>query len=198
MAAAEKRGQRTCIGCRRVLDQNQFVRYTLSPQGEVVVDYRQKLPGRGAYTCPKRSCVEEAVKRRQFDRAFRGENASPAVENLVAAIAGRSRESALGLLGLARKSGNVVTGGHAVQEALGIPGHLALVILAEDISVGIAGKISAKAAANQIPCYRFCDKETLGRQVGKAERSVVGIKPGPLGQKITSELLRYKNIVGES
>jgi predicted RNA-binding protein YlxR (DUF448 family)/ribosomal protein L30E len=198
LAAAEKRGQRTCLGCRRVLDQNQFVRYTLSPQEEVVVDYRQKLPGRGAYTCPDRQCVEQAVKRRQFDRAFRGRNITPSVDSLLEAIAARIRESALGLLAMARKSGNVVTGGHAVLDALGTPSNLALVVLAEDISEGVAGKITAKAKASRVPCFRLADKETLGRQVGKVERSSVGVKSGPLGEKLAGELFRYKNIVGES
>ncbi len=113
-------------------------------------------------------------------------------------VADRVRESALGFLGMARKSGNVVTGGQAVQEALGTPGNLALVLLATDTSAGIAGKVSAKAAATHVPFFRFEDKETLGRQVGKIERSAVGIKAGPLAEKLSIELLRYMNIVGES
>jgi predicted RNA-binding protein YlxR (DUF448 family) len=39
--------------------------------GTVVVDPAARLPGRGAYTCRQRTCLERAVQRGGFARAFR-------------------------------------------------------------------------------------------------------------------------------
>jgi len=65
--------QRTCLGCREEKGKNELLRYVLDPEGTVVPDILAKLPGRGAYTCFCRDCVEKAAIRKQFARAFKGE-----------------------------------------------------------------------------------------------------------------------------
>jgi uncharacterized protein len=46
--------------------------------GAVVVDPEARRPGRGAYTCRTRRCVEEAGRRGGFNRAFRRAMTAPA------------------------------------------------------------------------------------------------------------------------
>lgn len=198
MSVSGHKAQRSCLGCRQVFDQNRLVRYVLSPQGEVLVDYRHKLPGRGAYTCLDRSCIETAVKRRQFDRAFRG-----GARNLDAAVLGEAvrqqvRERILNLLGMARKSSTAVSGSSLVMESLAGRAGLALVLMADDVSAAIGEKVAAKAAMAGTPCFRLFDKGMLGQILGKGERSVVALKNGLLAESVKTELSRYKNIVGES
>lgn len=198
MSASGHKAQRSCLGCRQVFEQNLLVRYVLSPLGEVLVDYRHKLPGRGAYTCLARSCIEAAVKRRQFDRAFRG-----SAGNLDAAVLGEAvrrqvLERILNLLGMARKSANVVSGSSLVMESMGARSGLALVVIAEDVSAAIGEKVTARAAMAGIPCFRLFDKGLLGQVLGKGERSVVALKNGLLAESVKTELARYENIVGES
>ncbi|WP_427916015.1 YlxR family protein [Sinomonas halotolerans] len=38
----------------------------------VLVDPRRRLPGRGAWLHPDQACLKLAIKRRAFNRAFRG------------------------------------------------------------------------------------------------------------------------------
>jgi len=197
LAGSGHKAQRSCLGCRQVFDQERLVRYVLSPQGGVLVDYRHKLPGRGAYTCFARRCIEDAVKRRQFDRAFRSPAAAVAAADLWEAIRDQVRERILNLLGMARKSANIVSGSGLVLETLGSVAGVALVLLADDISVAIGEKVAAKSAAVGTPCYRLFDKDTLGQILGKGERSVVAIKAGLLAESVKAELARYENIVGE-
>jgi predicted RNA-binding protein YlxR (DUF448 family) len=197
LSASGKNAQRSCLGCRQIRDRDFLVRYALSPQGEILVDYSKKLPGRGAYTCPDRNCLLTAVKRRQFERAFKGAGRTPPPEDLLQELVSQVRERILNLLGMARKSGNALSGSSLVLDALGESGKLALVILAEDISVGIGEKVQAKALHKGVPCFRLSDKQTLGRLSGKAERSVVGLKAGPLAESVKGEILRYEKIVGE-
>ncbi|WP_093839606.1 YlxR family protein [Streptomyces aidingensis] len=62
--------ERTCVGCRRRGAQNVLLRVALV-QGRCVPDHRGTLPGRGAYVHPIPACLELAVRRRAFPRAFR-------------------------------------------------------------------------------------------------------------------------------
>lgn len=189
--------KRTCLGCRQVMEQHELVRYVLSPDGELLVDYRGRLPGRGAYTCLSRECLALAVQRRQFQRTFRRDAlvVDPEVLNvaLLAAIEGKI----VNLLGMAKKSGVVLSGGKLVLDAMAVPGQVAVVMLAEDVSSGIADKIISSATYRQIPCWRLLDKERLGRMLGKEERSVVALKAGALAESVKTEMLRYKQMVGE-
>lgn len=192
------KAQRSCLGCRQVFDQDRLVRYVLSPEGEILVDYRHKLPGRGAYTCLDRSCIESAVKRRQFDRSFGGGLRKIEAEVLNEAVRQQISARILNLLGMARKSGNVISGGNQVMETLGSRSALALVLMASDISAAIGEKVAAKSSAAGVPCFRLFEKETLGRILGKGERSIVAFKQGLLAESVKIELSRYENIVGVS
>jgi predicted RNA-binding protein YlxR (DUF448 family) len=41
-----------------------------TPEGDITLDFRGKIPGRGAYVCPNAECLEKAVKTRAIDRAL--------------------------------------------------------------------------------------------------------------------------------
>jgi predicted RNA-binding protein YlxR (DUF448 family) len=189
--------QRSCIGCRKVLDQAMLVRYVLSPQGEIVVDYGRKLPGRGVYTCIERSCIEGAVKRRQFDRAFKGRNQTTGSATLLAALEEQIEKRVLNLLGMARKAGVVLSGSRAVEAELIRSGSGGLVLLGRDLSPTIAAKVSGLATARGVAQFTLFDKQILGRVLGKGQRSVVAVADGPLADTIKNEISRYMHIAGE-
>lgn len=78
--------QRSCIGCRAVRDKKDLVRVVHTPDDHWELDPRGKLPGRGAYVCPEAGCLQEAVKRKAFDRAFRQAVPKEAVAALASAV----------------------------------------------------------------------------------------------------------------
>ena len=61
---------RTCVGCRLRADKGSLVRL-VSVQQVVVVDPRQREPGRGAYLHPRPDGLATAVRRRSLSRALR-------------------------------------------------------------------------------------------------------------------------------
>ncbi|WP_335981467.1 MULTISPECIES: YlxR family protein [Streptomycetaceae] len=63
--------ERTCIGCRQRAAKSDLLRVAASG-GACVPDLRGTLPGRGAYLHPALACLDLAVRRRAFARAFRG------------------------------------------------------------------------------------------------------------------------------
>jgi predicted RNA-binding protein YlxR (DUF448 family) len=50
-----------------------LIRIARSPAGEVLLDERGKLPGRGAYLCARRECLDKARKTRALARALKTE-----------------------------------------------------------------------------------------------------------------------------
>ncbi len=62
--------QRQCVGCREMKDKRELIRVVRSPEGDISLDFRGKLPGRGAYVCPNEDCLKRARKSRALERAF--------------------------------------------------------------------------------------------------------------------------------
>lgn len=58
------------MGCRKRAAKHQLLRVT-AVEGVCVPDPRGALPGRGAHLHPEPACLDLAVRRRAFPRAFR-------------------------------------------------------------------------------------------------------------------------------
>lgn len=186
------------MGCRQVKDQDQLVRFVRSPDGAILADLKGRLPGRGAYICNNRDCIETAVNRKQFDRSFRQVCRPITGGQIAEAIAQQLLAHLASLFGMARKSAKFVAGSNAVLEALNRKKSLAVVVLARDISPKIGEKIRRKAEYQKIVTTELFDKVELGRILGRAERSVVGLPDGKLADAFLDDLLRYQDISGES
>jgi uncharacterized protein len=197
--SAERVGpRRTCLGCRQVHDQSRLVRYVRTPDGALLVDYRHKLPGRGAYTCLNFACIQQAFNRKQFERALRTTFPLSNVEELRGQLFAALHDRLAALLGMARKSSQLVSGGNLVLAALDQRDRLAVVILADDVSAGVADKVVGKARRQMVPCLRFSTKAVLGQLLGRGERSVTALMKGHLAEAFLGEWQKYQEISGES
>ena len=61
---------RQCVGCREMKAKRELIRVVKSPEGTVSLDFKGKLPGRGAYVCPQADCLARARKSKALERAF--------------------------------------------------------------------------------------------------------------------------------
>ena len=61
---------RQCVGCREMKPKKELIRVVRSQEGQVSLDFRGKLPGRGAYVCPNPACLAKAKKSKALERAF--------------------------------------------------------------------------------------------------------------------------------
>ena len=61
---------RQCLGCREMKQKKELIRVVRTPEGEISLDFRGKVPGRGAYVCPSSACLEKAIKTRALERAL--------------------------------------------------------------------------------------------------------------------------------
>jgi predicted RNA-binding protein YlxR (DUF448 family) len=62
---------RTCIECRQVRPKRELVRIVRTPEGNIQIDERGKLSGRGAYVCRTRLCWEQALDGNRLDHALK-------------------------------------------------------------------------------------------------------------------------------
>lgn len=76
MQKVKKIPQRQCVGCREMKNKRDLIRVVRSPEGTISLDFKGKMPGRGAYVCPDTACLAKARKSRALERAF--ETAIPA------------------------------------------------------------------------------------------------------------------------
>ena len=109
--------ERTCLVTRQAGNPDQMIRFALAPDGQVVPDLRARLPGRGAWVTATRAAVQEAVKKRLFQRAFRRKDARVAPD-LADVIEAGLRDDMRQGFSLANKGGCVVTGFTKVESAV--------------------------------------------------------------------------------
>jgi hypothetical protein len=64
--------QRTCVGCRQVLEKRGLMRVVRTPDG-VFPDPSGKAPGRGAYLHDQRACWQAALEKGHLGRALKVE-----------------------------------------------------------------------------------------------------------------------------
>ena len=62
--------ERTCVGCRARAPITELVRVVVEAGG-VALDVRRRLPGRGAWVHPSRTCIETATRRKAWARALK-------------------------------------------------------------------------------------------------------------------------------
>ncbi|MBR3795798.1 MAG: YlxR family protein [Clostridia bacterium] len=61
---------RMCVGCREMKEKRSLLRIVKSPEGVISFDRVGKAPGRGAYICRSKECLDKAVRQRQLERAL--------------------------------------------------------------------------------------------------------------------------------
>ncbi|WP_432558039.1 YlxR family protein [Granulicoccus sp. GXG6511] len=87
--------QRTCVGCRCTAAPSDLLRLVVDEAARaVVVDERQRLPGRGAYVHPDHECIAVAVRRRAVPRALRAPDVDTSVLSALASAYAKREGSA--------------------------------------------------------------------------------------------------------
>ena len=193
----QEKPQRSCLGCRKTRDRDALIRFVLSPQGELVADIESKLPGRGAYTCVSQTCLQAALKQRQFSRAFKREVVTVTPDEMTGLVGAIMLRRILSYIGLANKAGQVISGGSLVSDALRSGHKPGMILVATDVSEAIGEKIELLAAVHSIACFRCMKKDDFGAILGKAPRSSVAIRAGGFVVQLTYEIERYRNFLGE-
>lgn len=105
--------ERRCVATGESAPTEGLIRFALSPEGQVVPDLAERLPGRGVWVTARRDLVEKALKRKLFARGFKAQATAPAdlADQIEAQLARRAVEA----VGLARKAGLATMGFEKVR-----------------------------------------------------------------------------------
>lgn len=64
---------RKCLGCGESFPKKELIRVVKNKEGEISLDLKGKLNGRGAYICKNIDCYEKAFKSKRLNKAFESE-----------------------------------------------------------------------------------------------------------------------------
>lgn len=109
----------------------ELMRFVLDPDGHVVPDLRNRLPGRGVWLTARSDIVASAVAKKVFPKSFK--SAAKVDPSLPETIADLLARAALSDLSLANKAGTLVLGFSKI-EALADGGTVTALVQASDAS----------------------------------------------------------------
>ena len=187
---------RRCAVTRALRPKDELIRFVLGPDGEVVPDLKEKLPGRGVWLTAAHDTVAEALKRNAFARAFKQE--AKALQGLDAQVDKLLTEAATSALSLANKAGEVVFGNAKAEEAIA-KGRVIALIHAREAAEDGCRKLDAKARGKKggltLPAVRAFSMDELGLASGRTNVIHAALIQGGAALKVlaaASRLERYR------
>lgn len=107
---------RMCIATRESGSPETLLRFVAAPDGTIVPDLKRTLPGRGCWISPRREAIEKAVAKKLFARALKRD---VKVDPGLAGTVDRLLVGQLtGMMNMARKAGQFITGAAKVELAV--------------------------------------------------------------------------------
>jgi len=177
--------ERRCIVSGESGDRTALIRFVVGPDDDIVPDIAGKLPGRGIWVGASATLLSRAVEKRLFQRAARRPvKAGPELVGLVEELLVRQCQ---GLLGLARRAGELVCGYEKVR-AFAVAGKAVLLVTARDGAPGGGAKL-ARAAAG-VPVVALLDVAELSLALGRENVVHAALGPGGLADRFGAEARR--------
>ncbi|HXV23400.1 MAG TPA: RNA-binding protein [Alphaproteobacteria bacterium] len=187
----ERRAVRCCAVTRQRLGKEAMVRLVVGPDGVLVPDIEERLPGRGLWIAAQRGIVERAVTKRLPARALGAEIAVP--PDLADRIAALLARRCLELVGLARRAGQAVSGFEKVKAALE-RGRVALVLQAADGSPDQRAKVMAGPGA--ITVVALFTAAELAEIFGRDRLAHVAVLRGGIADRLARDCARLAGFRG--
>ncbi|MEY8390818.1 YlxR family protein [Lachnospiraceae bacterium] len=73
---------RRCVGCGEMKCKKELFRIIKNAENEIFLDITGKKNGRGAYICPNRECLTQAIKSRGLERSLKSAIPKEVLETL--------------------------------------------------------------------------------------------------------------------
>ena len=158
------------------------MRFVVGPEGDLIPDLDERLPGRGLWLSGERDMVNTACTKGLFARAARRSVGLP--EDLVGRVDGLMARRCLDLIGLARRAGEAVAGFKKTKVRLR-EGKGGVLLQAHDGAAD--GRDKIRALAIGLPVVNLFSAEELGRTLGRDNAVHVVINRGRLANRLIRE-----------
>lgn len=195
---------RMCIVTRHTGSVDDLIRFVLGPDQQVVPDLKRKLPGRGCWVTAERQVLEKAISKNHFSRGLKAKAiVSSDLADTVDLLLGRDL---LGMIGMARKAGQIVSGATKVDQAVRSTDAIA-VFHALDASADGVRKIDKARKWRQftfdddeeIPAFRLFSAHEMENLLGLDNLIHLAALAGQAGEGVVKRammLSRYRNGAG--
>jgi len=183
---------RRCLVTRERLARESMLRFVVGPDAELVFDAPATLPGRGLWLSADGKVVEQGIKRGVFARAAKTLVRIP--PDLRSRIERTLGQRLTDLLGLARRSGNAVSGFEKAREWI-VSGRAGLIVQAAD---GSPEERARFIGGSKIPVVTASSAAALGKLFGRDHAVHVAIASGKLARMIEVEAARLKGVAGSA
>lgn len=182
--------ERRCIVTGEVQPKAGLIRFVAGPDGLVVPDLAEKLPGRGIWVSADRAAIDKAAAKGLFSRAAKAPVKAPdGLADLVeAGVARRLVE----LVSLTRKSGRAVAGFEKVKAWLA-EGRARVLLQASDGSERGKGKLWTPTGGRWFGCLTASE---LGLSFGRDHVIHGALAAGGLTDKVILEAGRLTGLRG--
>jgi hypothetical protein len=196
---------RTCIVTRETEAPEGLIRFVAGPDERVVPDLKRQLPGRGCWVKMNRALVDRAVQRKLFARALRREVTADAelgelVDRLLVV-------DLVGMMNMARKAGQFITGAMKVDAAVRSGAARAVFHAADAASDGVRKIDQARKAwtlgtnaEENIPSFSFFTSAEMDELLGQNAFIHAAALAGQAGEGVVKRatmLEKYRG-VGQS
>jgi predicted RNA-binding protein YlxR (DUF448 family) len=181
--------ERRCIATGEVQPKRGLIRFAVSPEGAIVPDILEKLPGRGIWVSADRGVLEMAVKKGLFARGAKRAVTVPA--SLVDDVeAGLSRRLIDGI-SMARKAGKAVAGFEKVKDWLG---REEARILFQAIDGSERGKSKLYPPGGKGSFFEVLTASELGLSFGRERVIHAALGFGGLTERIREDAIRLSGV----
>jgi uncharacterized protein len=178
---------RRCIVTRQALEKPAMIRFVVDPDGRVTPDLKERLSGRGLWVTASREALDQAVARHAFSKAAK--QSVKVAPDLGAQVAALAKREVADLLGLARKSGQLVAGFEKVEAALRA-GKVRVLVAASDGAEDGRGKLARLAGSGVEICAPLTAAE-LAQALGREHAVHAAIKAGGIAEKTIIAARRF-------
>lgn len=173
--------RRRCLVTREVREKDELIRFVVGPEAQLVPDLDGRLPGRGLWVAARRQALERAVAGGLFAKAAGRRVVVPG--DLALQVEEGLRRRILGLLGLARRAGQVAAGYEQVRQWLAA-GRVGVLLEAADGAPG--GRQKLAAGAKGVPVVDLFEAMALGQALGRERVVHVAVARGRIALRLAA------------
>ncbi len=181
---------RKCIVCGEVLPKEKLLRFTLTPDNQIVPDFKKKLPGKGIWVTNSKKTLMIAVEKNLFAKAAK-KNIKVNAE-LVDMAEKILHKRALDAISLARKAGALVFGFEKVCDAIK-KNKVAFILEATD--AGADGHNKIMNLAKNLEVFHSFKIEELDQELDKVNTVHIAFLHGEMAKAVQVEISRLENFL---
>lgn len=182
--------ERKCIVEGAVKDKEELLRFTITPDNQVIPDFKKKLPGRGIFVSNSKKALTTAVDKNLFSKSVK-KNVK-ANKELVDIVENILRKKGLDSISLARKAGVLITGFEKVKEALK-KSKVAFVLEAKD--AGNDGREKMSFFARDVEVFVLYDIEELDKALDKVNTVHVAFLKSEMSKMVHNEFKKFQTFL---